>query len=224
MKSFSAEERLCGKKRPRETPSEFSTKKHAETPESDVSSDEMVNVPEGSGGTDPSRLRDFFLVHSDGTPVIDIRGEWKTYRSAKPAGAACKVFYIFLRNEVGRGHIQRHLSETPREEESPDLTLSVEQTLQNYLEKKLITKEQAEAYREECRKYDNRIETFMLNVCICKRRSSAVRRYVVRYCRVKKPNVHEIKRKILKYAKATYVPRNKNVDPRARDIDDAAIL
>lgn len=155
---------------------------------------------------------DFFLADAAGLPQHDAHGACITFSAAKPAVAAAKAFRAFMRSASGKAAAARFLAawegSATRTAEPP----SVRAALAAAVSSGAVTRAEADAYRSAYAA-DAPLFHIVVDVVLGRVGKASLRRYTVTYVPVKRPNTHEIRKRICRTVRALYVPKTATPPP-----------
>lgn len=157
-------------------------------------------------------MRQFLLTSKSGQllAVNNGSGAGRTFRSyyaQKPAMAAVKAFYAYIRSPEGKATFMSHQNDTKRLHSDTDrheLRSYYDQLTEHMADmalRGLVTPAQREVFMERYMLLNPKIFTFSVELWLRENSSEVFRCYHVGYEPVTNPNRHEIERGINKVAK-----------------------
>lgn len=164
--------------------------------------------------------RVFQVVTAEGMPVVDEHGVPRTFAATQPIAAAAKAFRTFVRSAAGERALEAlRTKSSPRRREGKEgkegkaVPPSVRQIVAAAVRAGTLTAEEGATYLANYWDGDAALYELSVDIYLGSADRAAVRRYVVRYVPLLKPNAHELTNGINKVAEAKYVAVAKVVPP-----------
>jgi hypothetical protein len=158
---------------------------------------EVVAVEEGH---EAAHMRLYTQCEPCGKPLTRADGSLRQYGACKPSAAASKAFYAMVR----RGELEGMRAQVPTVTDANQAALS--ENLDKLCENGKITRDEAVSYVARWRVLHTTALPSML-IFLTDPHHRSPRAYNVQYHPVLAPNMHEVKKGIIRTVRATYIPK-----------------